>query len=254
VLGRTRIHTRARGSGAGSGAGSDLQKILALSPSLLIWPAQTTMTVATNGTGAAPTTGQSVGRILDLSGNGNNLIAGTWASPSDAARATLTAGNALNFDGSSDHYSLLNAISITTNMTVVRAFKRASAGISTVGLGISSADFPAEGRWGVGNFNVVALGATQTQSTATFTDTGSFVFTAQRTASVQSLRRNGAGVALASSTPPTVSGSFDSLGRLNALYNNGEISFLALFPTELTGADLALVEQIAAATNGATLG
>lgn len=69
---------------------TDLQRLLALSPSLLIWPAQATMTVATNGTGAAPTSGQLVGRILDLSGNGNNLVEGPCVLKLVASGVTAT--------------------------------------------------------------------------------------------------------------------------------------------------------------------
>lgn len=249
MLGRTRLHTRARGAGAGSGSGAitDLERVLALSPAAVYWRALSPGTVNLDGTGAVATETDPVGRIIDLSGNNNHASA-----PADANRATLNATGWV-FDGTNDYYSLTSGISVTTNMTAVRAFKRATSGIQTVGLAIAAADAPAEGRWGIDNFNAVGLGAAGTASTSASVDAGSFVFTSQRTALVQSLRRNGASVALSSATPPAVSGAFDAFGRQNAIYNNGEISFFAVFTAELTGADLALVEQIAAATNGAVL-
>ena len=75
--------------------------------------------------------------------------------------------------------------------------------------------------------------------------------TVRRAASTQTIRRNG--TQIASGSASAVSGDLSTFGRRSATYNSGEISFLAVFPSELTGADLALVEQIAAATNGAVL-
>jgi hypothetical protein len=154
---------------------------------------------------------------------------------------------ALSFSGVDDYYSLLNAISITESMTVVRAFKRASAGSVSVGVGNTTIH---AGLWFSDNVTYVRLGGTQATGTSS-TATGSFVDTAQRNGSAQTVRRNGTQILTASA--PTVSGSFVDFGRGNSSFNSGEISFLAVFHTELTGADLTLVEQIAAATNGATL-
>ena len=246
------VRSPVRGVLGGGATQTDLQRLLALSPSLVIWPAQATMTQATNGTGAAPGSGDPVGRILDLSGNGNNLIAGTWASPSDAARGTFQ-NNAISFSGVDDYYSLLNAISITTNVTVVRAFKRASAGIKSAGIGKSGvAAVPRDLLWFTDNEYYVGLGTSQT-NTGLNTSTGSFVATTKRTVSTQEVRLNGS--VIVTGSPPSISTStLDQIGLLGtAEYNSGEISFLAVFPTELTGADLTLVEQIAAATNGAVL-
>ena len=181
---------------------------------------------------------------------GNHLRAGTWASPSDAARGTFQ-NDAISFSGVDDYYSQLNAISITESMTVVRAFKRASAGIQSIGLGASAASEPREATWTTTNNLTIGLGATAAGA-AGGTGTGSFVTTARRNATTETIRRNGAD--FYSRAAPTVSGSLDVFGRLNTTYNSGEISFEAVFlNTELTGADLALVEQIAAGTNGATL-
>jgi hypothetical protein len=159
---------------------------------------------------------------------------------------------ALSFSGVDDYYSLLNAISITESMTVVSAFKRASAGIQNCVIGNSAASVPYAGRWQADNFRLAALGATESGYTVgSSTATGSFVETIARSASTDVMRYNG--TQIGTRTPPTVSGELNAVGRRNANYNSGEISFLAVFPTELTGADLALVEQIAAATNGAVL-
>jgi hypothetical protein len=180
---------------------------------------------------------------------GNHLRAGTWASPADSARALLTAGGALNFDSVNDFYSLLNAISITTNMTVVRAFKRAGAGIVNIGIGETSAAVY-DALWGTDNNTYLKLGGSALSAGAGSTATGSFVYSGLRNASAQYARRNG--TQIGTGAAPAVSGAFNAVGR-STVYNSGEISFLAVFPTELTGADLALVEQIAAGTNGAAL-
>ena len=158
---------------------------------------------------------------------------------------------ALSFGGVDDYYSLLNAIPITEQMTVVRAFKRASAGINSVGLTGASAH-AYDAWWATTNNMLTGLnGGTNKLQASSQTSTGSFVTTSIRTSTTEVLRRNGTGF-----TPvagEALAGSFTRLGLLSSSYNSGEISFLAVFPTELTGADLALVEQIAASTNGATL-
>jgi hypothetical protein len=160
---------------------------------------------------------------------------------------------ALSFDGSSDYYSLLSAISITESMTVVRAFKRASAGINTVGLAFSGTAIPSESAWT--NTNTLyggRLGSTDGIATVSNTNTGSFVTTNRRNASTDTVRLNGTQVV--SATAQTVGGTLTDFGRrTGSIFNSGEISFVAVFPSELTGANLTLVEQIAAATNGATL-
>lgn len=234
-------------AGIALGPSTQLEQLRALAPSLVYWRAQNAGTVNRDGTGATATGTDAVGRILDLSGNNNHASA-----PSDAARAILNS-TGWSFDGADDYYALTSGISVTTNMTVIQAFRRASAGINSVALGLAATNLPTGPRWGSGNRNVVGLGATETTSVDVITSTGSFVFTGERTASVQSLRRNGADVPLNSSTPPTVSGTFDAFGRVSGSFNNGEISFLAVFPATLTAAQRAFVEQIAAATNGATL-
>lgn len=230
-----------------SAALSALARLRALSPSVLYWRAYSPGIVNRDGTGAAATGTDPVGRVLDLSGNNNHASA-----PSDAARATLNSTGWV-FDGVDDYYALTAGISITTNMTVIQAFKRATSGINSVALGLAATNLPTGPRWGSGNRNVVGLGATETTSVGTPTTTGSFVYTGERTASVQSLRLNGADVPLNSSTPPTVSGAFDAFGRVSGSFNTGEISFLASFPSTLSAANRAFVEQIAAATNSTTL-
>lgn len=181
---------------------------------------------------------------------GNHLRAGTWASPSDAARGTFQ-NNAINFDGVNDYYSLLNAISITTNMTAVSAFKRASAGIQNVMGGALAAEAPHIGRWQGDNFRSMALGGSAGAYVPASTATGSYVITGSRNVSTEGTRVNG--VSIGNRAAPAASGAVEVIGRRNFAYNSGEISFLAVFPTKLTDANLALVEQIAASTNGATL-
>ncbi len=376
MLGRTRIHTRARGSGAGAGSTTttSLSRLLALSPSLLIWPANgagwqgtsggtlaasgqplglgadlsqlegktlgewlaapttsqlwntpslggaaswswdgstltglgviageatgdaviagrvylvtlrvtatgsglfqvrvggtflatltgganttyTYVATATNTTGLRFTSsGGTTGTIDNISVRelpGNHLRAGTWASPSDAARGTFQ-NDAIDFSGVDDFYSLLNAIDITESMTVVRAFKRASAGIRSAGLGEGAGGGnPRDFFWQTTNVQSYSLSGTTKTVSGSSTATGSFVSTVRRNASQEIARLNGTEIDAV--TANAVAGSFGRFGDVAGSYNSGEISFLALFPTELTGADLALVEQIAASTNGSVL-
>jgi hypothetical protein len=249
MLGRTRIHTRARGAGAGAGTGmvTDLEKILALSPSVLYWRAQSPGTVARDGTGAVATNTEPVGRILDLSGNGNYA-----AAPADGNRSTLNATGWV-FDGTDDYYSLLSAVTIPVSVTIVRAFRRPLGLTISAGLGNASANSPYEALWFNENTIFAWLDAAGLiQESSANASTGAFVVTTRKTLLTQTLRLNGAAV----TTTPTIAvggTQLNSFGRRNANYNAGEISFLAVFAAELTGADLALVEQIAAGTNGATL-
>jgi hypothetical protein len=183
---------------------------------------------------------------------GNHLRAGTWATPSDAARGTFQ-NNAINFSGVDDYYSLLNAIPITESMTVVRAFKRASAGINTVGMGTLASATPIEGYWRSAD-NLNLLGLPTERTSAANTSTGSFVTASRRNASALTLRLNGTEVI--SNTPGAASGSFETIGRRSSVYNSGELSFIMVVDetvNPLTDANLTLVEQIAAGTNGATL-
>lgn len=243
MLGRSR--DRDRGRGFGTFDPSQLEQVLALSPTVLYWRAENAGTVGIDGSGGTATGTDPVGRILDLSGNNNHASA-----PADGNRATLNATGWV-FNGSSSYYTPASAISIATNMTVVRAFKRASAGITTTGFGNITTSNPRDFNWDSANGITQALGSSNYVVGSGNTSTGSFVSTARRGAATEISRLNGTQIATRSVA--SVSGSFDAFGRRLTTYNNGEISFEAVFLAELSGPELALVEQIAAATNGATL-
>ena len=224
---------------------TDLQKVLAQSPSVLYWRAQNAGTVNRDGTGSTATGTDLVGRIIDLSGNNNHASA-----PADTSRAQLNATGWV-FDGSSDCYVLGSTIPIATNMTTVRAFRRASAGINSVGLMASTGNIAREGFWyDVDNQIYTALGGSQTGG-ASNTSTGAFVTTTVRNATTQTTYLNGA--VYATGAAPAVSGSFANLGSTGTIFNNGELAFQASFPSELSGANRVLIQQIAAATVGAAL-
>jgi len=147
--------------------------------------------------------------------------------------------------------SLASAISITTDMTVVRGFGRAAAGISSVGAANSAANTQTDGRWNTGNVRSVSLGNAETDVVGANTATGYFVFSASRNASAQILRQNG--TELTSVSPPSVSGSFDNVGRRSATYNSGPIYGLIVLDRELTGSELTATEQWMAGKTGAVL-
>ncbi len=157
----------------------------------------------------------------------------------------------LAFDGVDDFMSLASAISITTDMTVVRGFGRAAAGISSVGAANSAANTQTDGRWNTGNVRSVSLGNAETDVVGANTATGYFVFSASRNASAQILRQNG--TELTSVSPPSVSGSFDNVGRRSATYNSGPIYGLIVLDRELTGSELTATEQWMAGKTGAVL-
>jgi hypothetical protein len=158
---------------------------------------------------------------------------------------------ALSFGGVDDYYSLLNAISITESMTVVRAFKRASAGINSRGFGAAAAFEPRDATYNATDQIQIALGGSNKVALPGRTESGSLVVTSVRNATEEYIRVNG--VEVYRGAAPAVTGAFDVFGRTGPIYHAGEQSFASVNTTELTGADLALVEQIAAATNGATL-
>lgn len=184
---------------------------------------------------------------------GNHLRAGTWASPSDTARATrgITSGKwRWNFNGSNNYYSLLTPISVTENMTVIRAFRRASAGVDSVGLGSAGA-LPHEAWTTTTNVIYSRLGSTvRTQATGQ-TWTGPNVMTTLKTASFERVRLNG--VAFADQAGNTDTTSLTALGLRSTNYNNGDISAAAVFDSELTGNALAAWERYIASLNDAVL-
>lgn len=232
-----------------------LKRALALASPVLFYDAsQSPGTVNTDGTGAQAAAGQLVGRIPDLSGNGNYCVAGTIAAPANASRATLTQDGDFvgwDFDGTDDYYSLLNQIAVTEDMTIISAFKRAGTGLKSVPIGSVSDDVHG-GYWWTNDTQYVALGATQTAGPLS-TDTGNFVWTASRNASGQILRRNG--TEIISRAASVVSGSIDELGYANDVseFHNGLVYAVAVFESELTGEALAAWQAYFASLNGVTL-
>lgn len=237
------------GGDAASGLGpeSALQQLLKFAPTALYWRAQNAGTVGIDGTGGTATGTGPVGRIIDLSGNANHASA-----PATGNRATLNATGWI-FDGTDDHYNLASAIALSTNMTIIRGFKRASAGIVSLGLGTAASAKPYDMIWFSNNIQYSDIGPGGfIVSNAANTNTGSFVSTLQRDGSAASLRLNGATVAT-TFTAEADGASLSTLGRRNADYSSGELCFLFACARNLTGNERAYVETVAAAACGATL-
>jgi hypothetical protein len=156
----------------------------------------------------------------------------------------------LAFDGTDDFMSLASAISITTDMTVLRGFGRSAAGIRSAGLGPASGTEPRDYFWQTTNIESYGLGATAQTLTAD-TATGYFVGTLRRSATDEFLRRNG--TQISTRAAPAVSGSFTKLGDLSGNLNNGPIYGLIVLDRELTGSELTATEQWMAGKTGATL-
>ena len=156
----------------------------------------------------------------------------------------------LAFDGVDDFFNLASAISITTDMTVLRGFGRSAAGIRSAGLGPASGTEPRDYFWQTTNIESYGLGATAQTLTAD-TATGYFVGTLRRSATDEFLRRNG--TQISTRAAPAVSGSFTKLGDLSGNLNNGPIYGLIVLDRELTGSELTATEQWMAGKTGATL-
>jgi hypothetical protein len=156
----------------------------------------------------------------------------------------------LAFDGTDDFMSLASAISITTDMTVLRGFGRSAAGIRSAGLGPASGTEPRDYFWQTTNIESYGLGATAQTLTAD-TATGYFVGTLRRSATDEFLRRNG--TQISTRAAPAVSGSFTKLGDLSGNLNNGPIYGLIVLDRELTGSELTATEQWMAGKTGVTI-
>lgn len=244
---RSVVRSPVRSVLGGEAALTDLQRIFALSPSVLYWRAQNAGTVGIDGSGGTATGTDPVGRWIDLSGNGNHASA-----PATGNRATLSA-TGWGFNGTSSYYNLASAITLSTSMTFVIGFKRASAGIVSLNFGTASAAKPYGTIWFSNNIQYSDIGPNGfIVSNAANTNTGSFVSTLQRDGSAPNLRLNGSAVAT-TFTADTDGASLSTFGRRNTDYNAGEVCFAAVFPSKLAGTSLALVEQIAATACGATL-
>jgi hypothetical protein len=229
---------------ATSAAPTDLQRMLNLNPSLLLWRDESAGTVAANGSGATATNGDPVGRILDLSGNNNHAVAA-----GDANRATLTA-TGWSFDGTNDYYVLTTGIAVANSMTIVRGFTRPSSAIRSLGLGNADNYYPRDAIFWQDNNIYLALATDGTQPNAgspNFT-TGNCVLTSIRSAGILTARLNklqvinGAGGAN-SGTAMSLIGKQGGAGPQPS--TQGEISFLAVFPGILSADDLDFVESIA---------
>jgi hypothetical protein len=156
----------------------------------------------------------------------------------------------LAFDGTDDFMSLASAISITTDMTVVRGFGRSAAGVTSIGLGSAAGEHA--GVWFTNNLTYVCLGAGQSSGYSVSTATGSFIDSAIRSASAEYIRRNG--TQIGTRAAPSVAGTLEAIGRYAVTgYNNGPIYGLIVLDRELTGSELTATEQWMAGKTGATL-
>jgi hypothetical protein len=160
----------------------------------------------------------------------------------------------LAFDGSDDCFNIASAISITTDMTVVRGFGRAATGIQSLGIANSvDLDQPYDESWYTDNvrYGGFASGVGVGMPATADTSTGSFVTTTRRNGSTSTRRSNG--VQIYSGAIGAASGSLALLGRIDTLYNNGPIYGLIVLDRELTGSELTATEQWMAGKTGVTL-
>ena len=156
----------------------------------------------------------------------------------------------LAFDGTDDFFNLASAISITTDMTVVRGFGRSAAEINSNGLA-EPADAAYEAFQAVDNKTYLKLGGTALNLANGSTSTGSFVISSLRNGTNQFFRRNGTQISSASA--PAVSGTLTEFGRRGSNYNSGPIYGLIVLDRELTGSELTATEQWMAGKTGVTL-
>ena len=160
----------------------------------------------------------------------------------------------LAFDGVDDFFNLASAISITTDMTVVRGFGRSAAGIQSAGLGTSGAEAPAEMAWNTSNDIVIGrLGTPAATVTSANTTTGYYVSTNRRDATNEIGRLSGTQILTRASI--TVAGTLTDLGRrqTGTVYNSGPVYGLIVLDRALTGSELTATEQWMAGKTGVTL-
>jgi hypothetical protein len=160
----------------------------------------------------------------------------------------------LAFDGVDDFFNLASAISITTDMTVVRGFGRSAAGIQSAGLGTSGAEAPAEMAWNTSNDIVIGrLGTPAATVTSANTTTGYYVSTNRRDATNEIGRLSGTQILTRASI--TVAGTLTDLGRrqTGTVYNSGPVYGLIVLDRALTGSELTATEQWMAGKTGAVL-
>ena len=158
----------------------------------------------------------------------------------------------LAFDGVDDFFNLASAISITTDMTVVRGFGRSAAGISSFGIGESSATTQRDFTWASTNDITSGLGASNALMQSGNTTTGYMVSVSRRNVSTEVIRLNG--TQNGSRSAAAVSGSLNQLGRLGpSAYGIGPIYGLIVLDRELTGSELTATEQWMAGKTGAVL-
>lgn len=156
----------------------------------------------------------------------------------------------LAFDGVDDFMNLASAISITTDMTVVRGFGRSAAGILSIGLGVNTGTSPFDGFWNNSD-NGRYVGLPDVAGSAANTATGNFVFSTIRNVTATILRQNASQIV--TTAPGAVSGTLNFVGRRTSSYNSGPIYGLIVLDRELTGSELTATEQWMAGKTGVTL-
>lgn len=239
-------------SEGGGSSPSLLEQAEALSTPLVRYVAsESPGTINTDGTGSEATATDAVGRIPDLSGNGNYCVAGTIATPSDTARATLTQDGsylAWDFNGTNNYYSLFDPPFLSDIGAIIHVGTRATTGIVTIGLGRNGSSTGT--LWFSNNVQYYGLRNTWLAVSAD-TTTGAIVRTAWRSGANEIIRVNGAQFASAAAAAATV--SVDSLGRGSSLFNSGLLHGLIVLPAGVSQEAVEAWEAYAASLNGATL-
>ncbi|OYW72700.1 MAG: hypothetical protein B7Z37_24020 [Verrucomicrobia bacterium 12-59-8] len=274
LIGSGLVSLNGRSDGPSLVTDPDIETILALSPSILIWPEKGAGWQTVTGGSLVTADAQNVGLLPDLSqlggatlaeylaftgytsaefldgtAPGRHLKAGTWASGADADRPVLArSGKALNM-ATGKKMGLRTAISVATNQTVIAAVRRPSNGTQTFTIANAAGSRHAFWWW-TDNLMYSSPGATEFNSGGTVASTGNnFVITTKRNSGGVSVLSNG--VERVGGGSSTASGSYDST-QFAGNASGHELSFLAVFPSELSAGNTTTVQNIAKATNGAS--
>lgn len=157
----------------------------------------------------------------------NKGVYGGWATASsDDVRPILRFSGGLyylEFDGVDDFLGLPAPWTLINSMTVYMGFRRAAAGIHSIGFGSFSLSRYHNAWWKPDNKIYDGIGETSLATAAANTATGDFIATSRRNATTElSTRLNGASI-IAGASPTLAASSFGYIGRAASLYTAGRL-------------------------------
>lgn len=195
--------------------------------------------------------GDSVTTWSDLSGNVRHATQSGAATMKPTYKANIIGGKpVLRFDGGD--FLALTSYTIPASLSIFAVIRRASAGTNFLSFANLSGTRYAPW-WYSDNVIYSAYWANfNTHGTAN-TSTGNFIIAGIKSGTTSNVvRRNGAQVGT-TQTPQASVGAFDTIGRLNTIYNVTDIAELIFYDSALSAADYGAVEAYLSAKYGISL-